>query len=109
MLLAPEYDSGVQARIPAALCVIHNFIRQSDPSEGRLPSDLDSSRARGEEDEDDNDADRLNTSHDGHDTRRDNIAAEMWDDYQRVLQERGMVDEEDEDDDEEVEVIKRSR
>ena len=35
----PEYAPDVQARIPAALCAIHNFIQQQDPSEGPLPTD----------------------------------------------------------------------
>ena len=37
LLLPPEYDLKVQARIPSALCAIHNFIRHHDPSEEDLP------------------------------------------------------------------------
>jgi hypothetical protein len=36
LLLAPEYDLDIQARIPVALCTIHNFIREHDPDEGEL-------------------------------------------------------------------------
>ena len=32
LLLAPEYDMDVQAKVPPALCALHNFIRQHDPS-----------------------------------------------------------------------------
>ncbi|EGN91538.1 hypothetical protein SERLA73DRAFT_67224, partial [Serpula lacrymans var. lacrymans S7.3] len=30
---APEYNMDIQAKIPPALCVIHNFIRIYDPSD----------------------------------------------------------------------------
>ena len=33
LLLAPEYDMDVQARVPPALSALHNFIRQHDPSD----------------------------------------------------------------------------
>ena len=33
LLLAPEYNLEIQARIPAALCSIHNFIRTHDASD----------------------------------------------------------------------------
>jgi hypothetical protein len=29
----PEYSMDIQARIPPALCALHNFIRHSDPTE----------------------------------------------------------------------------
>jgi len=32
LLLAPEYSLEIQARIPAALAAIHNFIRSHDPN-----------------------------------------------------------------------------
>ena len=37
LLLLPEYNLMVQAYIPSALCVIHNFICHHDPGEGDLP------------------------------------------------------------------------
>jgi len=39
LLLAPEYNRDIQARIPAALCAIHNFTTRFDPSEASLPGD----------------------------------------------------------------------
>ena len=36
LLIAPEYNLEIQARIPAALCAIHNFIQEHDPNEGEL-------------------------------------------------------------------------
>ena len=33
LLLAPEYDMDIQARVPPALCALHNFIHQHDPSD----------------------------------------------------------------------------
>ena len=33
LLLAPEYDMDIQARVPPALCALHNFICQHDPSD----------------------------------------------------------------------------
>ena len=30
LLLAPEYDLDIQARLPAALCALHNFPREHD-------------------------------------------------------------------------------
>ena len=36
LLLAPEYSIQIQARIPAALCAIHNFIRIHDPAKDEI-------------------------------------------------------------------------
>ena len=33
LVCPPEYSVEIQARIPAALCALHNFIRHSDPTE----------------------------------------------------------------------------
>jgi hypothetical protein len=94
LLVAPEYDLHVQARIPAALCALHNFIRKHDPDEGPLhktsdPSDhgyYDSDsypEATGEEEIDvANEASK----------RRDEIAQAMWDDYRRYCIEVGIED-----------------
>ena len=40
VLLAPEYDMDIQARVPPALCTLHNFIHQHDPSDIEDYSDL---------------------------------------------------------------------
>ena len=79
-----------QARIPAALAAIHNFIRIHDPDElagfidtddterGFFTGDLAEGQTRMAEKR------RANT-------RRDGIAAEMWVLYQAILQERGAM------------------
>jgi hypothetical protein len=88
LLLAPEYSLTIQARIPASLCAMHNFIRAHDPEEGPLV--LDESH--------DNNAQHdiypgttVNTARDDDVSgRRDRIAQDMWEDYQRVCQARGI-------------------
>jgi hypothetical protein len=80
-----------QARIPAALAAIHNFIRIHDPDEldgflesgdlepGFVSGDLAAGRTRPAEKRQANE-------------RRDTIAAEMWAQYQAELEERGPRD-----------------
>ena len=41
LLISPEYKIGIQARIPTALCALHNYIRAHDPQEGHLPQTAD--------------------------------------------------------------------
>jgi hypothetical protein len=81
-----------QARIPAALAAIHNFIRIHDPDEleGFVEAEdmergfvaqvgeLAEGQTRTAEKR------RANA-------RRDGIAAEMWEQYQALLQERGLI------------------
>lgn len=79
-----------QARIPAALAAIHNFIRVHDPDElegfvdaddiepGFFAGELAEGQTRTAEKR------RANT-------RRDGIAAEMWEQYKAELQERGAM------------------
>jgi hypothetical protein len=90
LLLAPEYGLNVQARIPAALCAIHNFIATYDPSEASLPENAPSYdydnyhhhvNFAGVEPEQDHDAS----------VHRDQIAEMMWQSYQRVCAERAEV------------------
>ena len=87
--IAPEYNINIQARIPAALCAIHNFIRRHDPNEGPLPESRESS------DNDRNnqcEADHLAEAGEEQGTeasiRHDRIAQQMWDDYQQILADR---------------------
>ena len=86
--LPPEYNMRIQAQISAALAALHNFIRQYDPEEIRFFEDqsfnfpvgvhpesageLGSGPARSNE--------RARASE-----RRDKIAADMWEQYQRYL------------------------
>ena len=86
LLLAPEYDLEIQARIPAALCAIHNFIKEHDPDEGGLEETREFS------DEDHRDENEPFAPGDPEETGTmwDQIAEEMWLEYQCILAERGM-------------------
>jgi DDE superfamily endonuclease len=94
LLIAPEYNMEVQARIPVALSALHNFIRLHDPEEGSL-SDIHNHHALN-----DTDGLRVRNLNDAMfeveevreevDARRDRIAEAMWVDYQRICQERGI-------------------
>lgn len=105
----------IQAQIPAALCVLHNFIRVHDPSESNIPIDDEDGEADvGAEDavadtRDAEDATAMEEDNE-HDFRqaaelRDHIAEAMWAQYQRVVLERGLealdiTEDEDENEDE---------
>ena len=85
-----EIDMDLQARIPAALAAIHNFIRVHDPDElasftesadlerGFVSGELAAGQTRAAEK-------RRATM------RRDEIAAAMWVQYQAELQQRGTI------------------
>lgn len=99
LLIAPEYDLDIQARIPSALCAIHNFDRKHDPMEEVLPEEPDFF-------DDDNDGNNgpYPTDDAGEETdagiMRDRIAQEMWDDYSNIIQQRlqeGRISEDDND------------
>ena len=100
LLLPTKFPLDVQARIPAVLSALHNFIRtrhldHDDPSES-------------DSDEHDDDGDNQQQVHDQHVDRsevednasdvdgrtakqmRDHIAQSMWDDYQNILINRAM-------------------
>jgi hypothetical protein len=98
LLLAPEYGLHVQARIPTALCAIHNFIRTHDAKEGPLSGTGDGPHHDNNNNHDDIGFNReeVNLEQGDADTRRDRIAQEMWEDYQRVVAERGIQGSDDE-------------
>lgn len=108
LLLAPQYSLEIQARIPAALAAIHNFICEHSDADDDNPLKM-------------NGGDMVNAGHDGDsneddgpilnnvdvDERRDQIARAMWDDYQKVCKERRIIGtdgstESDSDDDDEL-------
>jgi hypothetical protein len=96
LLLAPEYSLEVQARIPAALAAVHNFISIHDPCDQPMSSTTPNGPGAGHSMYDDNDEDvtllgapGLNDP-DDHDLRRDMIAQKMWDDYVGICTERGI-------------------
>jgi len=92
----PEYNMDIQALIPPALAALHNFIRQYDPEDIQTSDD----------DDNDDDSDKLPdfqrpisdtvgelgmgmvTSRESAraNERRDRIAGEMWEQYQRYLE-----------------------
>jgi hypothetical protein len=104
LLLSPEYKMQIQARIPAALCALHNYITINDPNEGTLPQAAvvnDNPSHQGQPDEatsDDMDTDADASSSANSNALRDDIATQMWNDYQIYMQERDevLVDDDDE-------------
>jgi hypothetical protein len=94
LLIPPEYTMKVQARIPPALCALHNFIRRYDPDEIEtyITDSDDSSDAVpfGKL------AQRMPTrrSHANASAKRDTIAQQMWTDYlswREAMERRGAV------------------
>ena len=88
LLIAPEYNLDIQARIPAALCAIHNFISAHDLHEDTLAETqdfFDDSRYGSYESYHMEGVEEEET---GPSIKRDNIAQEMWDDYRNVLNAR---------------------
>ena len=103
LLLSPKYTMDIQARIPAALCAIHNFIRTHDHDEAaqveaELATDPHSNLDYENPEQQGIPDDELDGSRDMKEAR-DHIARHMWDDYQAILQERGMLDSDSDEDD----------
>lgn len=96
LLLAPQYSLEIQARIPAALAAIHNYICEHSDADEDNPlkmngGDIDIAdmvNARHESHDNFNEDDGLTFDDDNVDERRDQIARAMWDDYQKVCMER---------------------
>jgi hypothetical protein len=79
--LAPEYALDVQVQIPAALCVIHNFIHEHDtPPDPRL-STTPSHHGSPEYDDDDMMNPQVHAGTEGNNNRQDEIVTAMWEDY----------------------------
>jgi hypothetical protein len=94
LTLPPEYNMDIQARIPAALCALHNFIRQSDPTEineYRDVADVPADRANGAEIGDLATQAITTAERNRMSLKRDQIAQEMWDSYRAWIQ-RGEAD-----------------
>jgi hypothetical protein len=90
LLLPPEYSMEIQARIPPALCLVHNIIRVHDPNDMMEYRDLNVSDERFTTDTGNlangppTEQARTRAS-----LRRDQIAGEMWEDYNRERVRRG--------------------
>jgi hypothetical protein len=97
LIIPPEYDMDVQARLPAALAALHNFIRGADPSEinefvDEFDEETPDSQPGGQPSTGEL-ADGLPRAAEKRraDARQRAIANAMWEDYQRELRRRGMV------------------
>jgi hypothetical protein len=85
LLIAPEYSLHIQARIPAALCAMHNFITIHDPGEDNIltdDNDLDDTPPALDHDHEASAAAAAEI--DTPSTKRDFIAQAMWDDYLEI-------------------------
>jgi DDE superfamily endonuclease len=94
LLLAPEYDMDIQARIPPALCALHNFIRQYDPSDIEDYVDMTEFLHIREDDPGLGVGDLAThaltaAERNRADAKRDQIAQAMWDSYQDIVRNRG--------------------
>jgi hypothetical protein len=98
LLLAPEYSLEIQARIPAALCAIHNFICIHDPIDEVMYTDDDDSN-NGVVSNDDT-IEAVAAEADQPLVRRDRIAQQMWDDYLAIRMERAIDNDNDDEDSE---------
>jgi hypothetical protein len=88
--LPPEYDMSIQALIPPALAVLHNFIQHYDPEEIHIYDDKDMFdfqisagpiRVLGQGPATSGEVCQANQ-------RQDRIVDEMWAQYQRYLEDR---------------------
>jgi len=95
LLISSEYKIEIQARIPTALCALHNYICAHDPHEGPLPhtavvndNPVHQGLGHAGDQLEANDSDIAGPSHavEGG-AFRDRIATQMWEDYQNVLRE----------------------
>lgn len=94
LVFPPEYSMEIQARIPAALCALHNFIRRSDPTEiDEYSDDTDLAIGHGNEAEIGSLATQAigTAERNRMSLKRDRIAQDMWDSYMAWVQ-RGEVD-----------------
>jgi hypothetical protein len=99
MAAAAEYGLRTQAKIPAAIAALHNFVHVHDPDdlameEGDNGDDLDDGIGNGEEIPitPENLGGYISQAEkDRAGAKRDEIAKAMWEDYVEELQFRGMV------------------
>jgi hypothetical protein len=94
--LAPEYSLDIQARIPTALCAIHNFIRCHD-ADKVTPSATDDVFDHHGHDNEPHGGQVVDPEEENEaDQQCDRITQAMWDDYRRVRAERGFDSSDDE-------------
>lgn len=85
LLLATKFSLEVQSKIPAALCVMHNYIRIHDPMDEEDDASTEDSENNGNLNPHGHQADGLNAGevdmiNEGARVMRDNIASAMWND-----------------------------
>ena len=83
----------IQARIPTALCAIHNFIRTHDVQEESVYRTGDGPHYDNDDYHDDGGFDGVDPAEINADARRDGIAQMMWEQYQHICAERDDSDE----------------
>lgn len=95
LLIGPEYHPHIQARIVAALCAIHNFIRIYDAQEGPLPDEHDPEHLNYTSHAGDTTVDQMGGAEHGVELdvvqRRNSVAEAMWNAYQELLRKRGAI------------------
>ena len=112
LLLPLEYNLDIQARLPAGLAALHNFIRLHEPNPTDNEQD-DDTQLEDEDDEGGGDGGGANEpaapsgdntanatvaeERNAASTMRDRIAQQMWDDYLVVLSSRRDLEESDND------------
>jgi hypothetical protein len=83
LLIAPEYDLEVQAWIPVALCAIHNFIQEHDLDEGEMEEGRNAFNENSG-----NEGEPIIPEPEGEivaSLLQNQIAQDMWDQYQELL------------------------
>ena len=99
LLLAPEYSVEIQSHIPAALAALHNFIQVHNPQAKKYFTENNSDHAPGGFYAGDDSLIPTGTGIDVEDEqniseaskRRNNIANDMWRQYQEVLYQRSQA------------------
>ena len=82
MVAAPEYSLEVQGKIIRAICVLHNFIRVHNPDEDLGVTDVELSRRMPRRSVADFGGSVSAEERTNANTRRDEIAQRMWEQYQ---------------------------
>ena len=93
MQIAPEFGLHVQARLPAALAALHNFISKNNPQEQPISGSGFQGAAPIDDDNQYDDNNAFAGAEEDVDERRDAIAQKMWEDYLQVLAARNVTGE----------------
>jgi hypothetical protein len=94
LLIPAKYSMRIQARIPSALCALHNFISIHDLTDQTMTDTLHERDATLHRFNEDVAPPEQGTAFVEGNALREKIASEMWDDYQRICEERGLGEDE---------------